>query len=178
MAEAPPREEAERAERAPPAPVEVALSRGEFDAYNWAFAFERPIFPFLLYTFTLLAFAGLLGVWPAGRAFASAALLPLVAYALYVWQSSRALWARHPEIAAPRGYTFKAKSYLIAEGGVNTPVAYRDVARVLETRGAFYLLREGGGADVLPKRVFGEDVEEVREFLKGRVEGWKRSSFL
>lgn len=164
-------------EAAPPAAVDVTLTRGEFLAFNWALALERPLLPFLLYTFVLAALAGLLGVWPAGRVFAAAALLPALAYALWVWASARALWTRNPGLAGPRRLVFKERSYLVEEAGTAHRVRYDEVARVLETRAALYLLRAAGGADLVPKRA-PADLDAVATFLRPRVAGWKRSSFL
>lgn len=161
-----------------PRPIGVALTRGEFLSYNWALALERPVLPFLAYTFVLFALAGLLGVLPAGRVLAAAALAPALVYAVWVWGSASALWARHPELAAERRLHFKERSYLVAEGGTSHRVPYDRVARVLETRSALYLARTDGGADIVPKRVL-EEPEAFAAFLRERVGGrWKGSSFL
>ena len=156
---------------------EVELERRDFLHYNWALAFERPIMPFFLYTFVACALAGMLGVWPAGRLFAFAVLIPLLAYNVWIWVSSRSLWTRYPHLRQARGYTFKDDAYRVRspDGAVSVP--YLEVTRTLETRAAFYLLRSDGSGDILPKRLLG-DVDAFRQLLKGKVGELKRSSFL
>lgn len=143
--------------------------------FNWTLALARPVFPFFLYTFVLLNLAALLGLWPEARIFATAVLVPMLGYTLMVWLGARGLWARHPDLREPQSYTFGEASYLVEAGGRRTPVHFRDVTG-LESRRAFYLLREEGSADILPKRSL-DDEAALRAFLEERV-AWKRSSFL
>ena len=144
--------------------------------YNWTLAFERPILPFFIYTFTALVLVSITGLWPVGRLYAFAVLIPLVGYTLFVWLSARGTWRRFPMIREPKRYVFKEKSYLLEEGGKKTPVAYGEV-NVLTSRRGVYLLRRTGGADLLPKRSI-EDADKLLEFLEQKTGEARGSSFL
>lgn len=161
----------------PPLRVEVTLTRGEFLHYNWARAFQQPMLPFFLYTFAALVLSSLLGIFPAGRVYALAVLLPLMAYSLWIWSSARGLWKRHPELARPRTYTFRADGFRVKSGDTDHAVPWSAVRQVLETRPAFYLLRADGSGEILPKRAV-EDERELRAVLTRGVGSIQRSSFL
>ena len=156
--------------------VTATLERRDFMYYNWTLALERPVLPFFIYTFTLLVLASLLGLWPGARAYAFIVLVPMLGHALLVWLNARGLWSRLPELKTPRSYTFKEKSYLVIEGGKKTPVPYEGV-RAIESRRGFYLLRDGGAADLLPKRDV-PDEAALRGWLEAHVGQVKGSSFL
>ena len=142
--------------------------------YNWVMALERPVLPFFIYTFTALTLVSLLNIWPPARVYALIALLPMLGYMLWVWASATRLWRSYPELAGPRGYIFKEKSYLVEEASKKTPVAYSELARVVESRQAVYLIRANGSADILPKRFVKDD-----ELLKAHLQvPWLGSSFL
>ena len=100
----------------------------------------------------------------------------MLGHALLVWLNARGLWSRLPELRTPRAYTFKEKSYLVVEGGKKTPVPYEGV-RALESRQGFYLIRDGGAADLLLKRSV-PDEAALRGWLEARVGRVKGSSFL
>ena len=169
-------------QKSPPPPrvlketIDVTLERRDFMYYNWTLALERPVLPFFIYTFTLLVLASLLGLWPNARAYAFIVLVPMLGHALLLWLNARGLWSRLPELRAPRSYTFKEKSYLVDEGGKKTPVPYEGV-RALESRRGFYLIRDGGTADLLPKRNV-HDEAALRGWLEAHVGRVKGSSFL
>lgn len=144
--------------------------------YIWTLALERPILPFFIYTFTALFLVSITGLWPAGRLYAFTVLIPLLGYTLFVWLSARGTWRRFPMIREPKRYVFKERSYLLEEGGKKTPVAYDEV-NVLTSRRAVYLLRQAGGADLLPRRSV-EDVEGFLEFLEEKTGEVRSSNFL
>lgn len=158
---------------APPPPLEVALSRQDFGYYNWVMAFERPLLPFFVYSFTFLTLISFFGVWPDGRLFAFAVLVPLMGYLLFVWLGSRSLWPRLPESVRVRRYHFEQDAYRVA----GEKVAYRELKRVLESRRAVYLVRPDGRADILPKRLL-ENQATFAAFLRAKVADYRRSSFL
>lgn len=160
-----------------PPPLDVKLERADFMYYNWTLALERPVFTFLMYTFILLTLASMVGIWPAARLYAFAALIPLLGYMLFVWLTARNLWQRFPSIRAPRRYLFKTNSYLIEEEGNKIPVPFERLEWVLESRSGFYLIRKDGGADLLPKRNLGDNTS-FRRFLHTKVPEVARSSFL
>jgi hypothetical protein len=155
--------------------VEVTLTQGDFMTYNWVLALERPVLPFFIYSFTLLFLAGLLGLWPAARVFALAVLVPMLGYLLWVFLSARALWARYPHLRVPRTYVFEEDAYLVKAGAHTAAVPYARLRRALASRGALYLLREDGSADILPRRALPEGLEA---FIVQRVGEPRRSSFL
>ena len=144
--------------------------------YNWTLAFERPILPFFIYTFTALVLVSITGLWPVGRLYALAVLIPLLGYLLFIWMGARGVWRRYPAIKEPKRYIFKEKSYLVEEEGKKTPVAYGEV-NVLTSRRGVYLLRRTGGADLLPKRSV-EDAEGFLKFLEQKTGEARGSSFL
>ncbi len=157
----------------PQSEVAVTLTRDDFAYFNWALALERPILPYLFYTFTFLVLVSFLGLWPAGRAFVPAVFIPLLGYLFFVWLATRRLWGRLAEADKNRRYRFLETGYRV--NGRET-AAYREVARAIESRRGLYLLREDGSAEVLPKRDLDEN---LLAFLKERLEPvWKRSSFL
>ena len=141
--------------------------------YNWVMALERPILPFFIYTFTALTILSLLNIWAPARVYAFIVLLPMLGYMLWVWLSATNLWRNYPELAGPRSYIFKEKSYLVEEANKKTPVAYADIARIVESRQALYIMRVSGSADILPK-CFLEDSDT----LKALEVPWVGSSFL
>lgn len=141
--------------------------------YNWVMALERPILPFFIYTFTALTILSLLNIWAPARVYAFIVLLPMLGYMLWVWLSATNLWRRFPELAGPRSYIFKEKSYLVEEANKKTPVAYADVARVVESRRGLYIMRVSGSADILPKRFL-----EDGDALEALEVPWVGSSFL
>jgi len=158
----------------PPA-VTVRLSRKDFLYYTWALALERPVLLFLLYSFVLLFLLAVTGVWPAARVFSLAVLLPLSGHLLWVRVAAQLLWARHPALQEPRHYTFKAQSYLVSSSpGSEVPVPYCEVAQLLSSRRALYLLRRDGSADILPRSELPEGIET---FLAEKIMV-KRSRFL
>ncbi len=144
-----------------PLTLTVNLTRADFIYYNWTAAFDKPILPFFLYTFVLLNLASLLGVFPAGNEFAFAVLVPLVGYVILVQASASLLWRRVPQLAAPKHYSFKQKSYRLKTSTdqtdktstANVSIDYADVAKVLVSRRGYYLLRADGSADIIPKAV-------------------------
>ena len=159
-----------------PAPVQVQLRRGDFMYYTWVSAFERPMLPFFVYTFTALVLVSVTGLWPVGRLYALAVLIPLLGYLLFVWQSARGAWRRFPMIGEPKTYIFKERSYLLEESGKKTPVPYDEVTTLTSRRGV-YLLRPSGSADILPKESV-EDVEGLLRFLKEKTGEARTSNFL
>ena len=156
--------------------VDVTLTRGDFMYYNWVLAFERPLLPFFIYTFTALVLVSVTGLWPTGSLYALAVLIPLLGYTLFIWLSAWVTWRRFPMIREPKRYIFKEKSYLLEEGGKKTPVAFDEV-EVLTSRRGIYLLRRTGSADLLPKRSV-EDTERVLGFLEEKAGEGRVSSFL
>jgi hypothetical protein len=156
--------------------VRVALTRREFRYFNWVLAFERPTLRFLLMTFVLLSLASLLGVWAVGRVFALAALVPTLGYVVWLITTTNALWRRHPEIGAERTYRFREESYTVT-GSAAEEVAWNDLARAIEARPAFYLMRRNGLADLLPKRALPDSAAFAAE-LRRRVREVSRSSYL
>ncbi len=142
--------------------------------YNWVLALERPVLPFFMYTFALLLLADLFRVWSDARLYAFAVVVPALGYLLFVKLSSVAVWRRYPELREPKRYTFKENAFQVKQAGKTVMVPYKEVARVLESRRAYYLVRGDGSADILPKTA----VEAGRlETLFG-AKLWKRSSFL
>ena len=166
-----------RTEDPNPTRFEVELERGDFLYFNWTLAFERPLIPFFLYTFVALTLASMLGVWPAGRTFALAVLVPLLGYNLWIWFSGRSLWRRFPQLRQPRVYTFREEAYRVRTAAGSHSVPYRDVVQVLESRRGFYLLRADGSGDILPKRAVG-DADGCRSLLAEKIGPAKHSSFL
>ena len=160
----------------PPAPVQVQLRRGDFMYYTWVSAFERPILPFFIYTFTALVLVSVTGLWYSGRLYALAVLVPLLGYLMFVWLSARGAWRHFPMIGKPKTYIFKERSYLLEEGGKKTPVPYDDVS-VLTSRRGIYLLRPSGSADILPKESV-EDVVGLLKFLEKKTGEARTSNFL
>ena len=156
--------------------ADVTLVRSDFMYYTWVLAFERPILPFFIYTFTALVLVSVTGLWPTGSLYALAVLIPLLGYTLFIWLSAWVTWRRFPMIREPKRYIFKEKSYLLEEGGKKTPVAFDEV-NVLISRRGIYLLRRTGSADLLPKRSVA-DVERLLGFLEEKTGEAKRSSFL
>ncbi|MEM7737192.1 MAG: hypothetical protein AAF267_15535 [Deinococcota bacterium] len=139
----------------------VNLTRGDFIYYNWTAAFDKPILPFFLYTFVLLNLSSLLGVFPAGNIFAFAVLIPLVGYVILVQASASLLWRRVPQLAAPKHYSFRQKSYRLKtsteqDDAANVSIDYADVVKVLVSRRGYYLMRVDGSADIIPKAVLEE----------------------
>lgn len=159
------------------ASVDVTISREDFGYYNWAMALERPILPFLMYTFILLAFASMLGVFPAGRAFAGAALIPMAGYLLWMRASISRLWRLYPQIRSPRSYAFKAQSLLIRTEKNNVPVSYDSIAKIMTSRRGIYILRKDQSADILPRRAIEDDALLLR-FLESKVSEVRASNFL
>ncbi len=159
------------------APFEVTIEHSDFMYYNWTLALERPVLPFLMYSFVLLAFSSLLGLWPEGRVFALATISPMLLYALWVVMSANGLWRRYPQLQRPRRYRFFEDGYAIDSEEEKTTVPYSDLARVLESRRAFYLVRKDGSADLLPKRHL-PDEEALRTLLSAQVGEMTGSSFL
>ncbi len=157
-----------------PLVADVTLTRTDLETYNWVLALERPVLPFFMYTFALLLLADLFRVWSDARLYAFAVLVPALGYLLFVKLSSLAVWRRYPELREPKRYTFKKDAYQLKQAGKTVSVPYADVARVLESRRAYYLVRMDGSADILPKGAIEEGVLEG--LLKDR--SWKRSSFL
>ncbi len=143
--------------------------------YTWVLALGRPVLPFFLYSFVLLTFASVLGLWPAGRAFALAVLVPMLGYLLWVFLSGRGLWARYPQLRAERRYTFEATEYLIQTSQSTVSIPYTALQRLLKSRAGLYLIRQDGSADILPRRDLPEGLEA---FLAGKVSEVERSSFL
>ena len=154
--------------------ADVVLTRVDFETYNWVLALERPVLPFFMYTFALLLLADLLRVWQDARLYAFAVVVPALGYLLFVKLSSLAVWRRYPELREPKRYTFKENAFQVKQAGKTVNVPYKDVAHVLESRRAYYLVRMDGSADILPKRAVEEGVLEP--LLKDVR--WKRSSFL
>lgn len=157
--------------------VQVRLSRGDFLYYNWTLALERPVLPFFLYSFGFFFLTSLLGLWPQGRLYAFAVLVPMLGYALFVWLSSLALWRRFPQLRNPRSYAFGPEHYLVETEAATLSIPYTDLARVLESRAAFYLVRRDGSADVLPKRALADEAS-LRRLLERQLGEVRRSSFL
>lgn len=143
--------------------------------YTWVQALSRPVLPFFLYSFVLLTFSSLLGLWPAGRAFALAVLVPMLGYLLWVWLTGRGLWAKYPQLRAPRTYRFEAAGYAVQTPENTVRLPYGELARLLSSRRALYLIRRDGSADILPRSALPEGLEG---FLKGKVPAAERSSFL
>ena len=156
--------------------ADVTLERGDFMYYTWTLAFERPILPFFIYTFTALVLVSVTGLWPTGSLYALAVLIPLLGYTLFIWLSAWVTWRRFPMIREPKRYIFKEKSYLLEEGGKKTPVVYEEV-EVLTSRRGVYLLRRTGSADLLPKRSI-EDAAGLLAFLELKTGEGRTSSFL
>lgn len=131
--------------------------------YSWVTAFERPVLPFFMYTFVLLNLSSLLGVFPGGNVFAFAVLVPMMGYLLLVQVTAAQLWRRFPQLNAPRHYTFKTTLYRIKSPQAapvseqsdakkrKVTINYDYVRQVLSSRRGFYLLREDGSADIIPK---------------------------
>lgn len=154
--------------------VTVHLTRGDFLYYTWVLALKRPVLPFLLYSFALLFLLGVTGVWAGARVFSLAVFVPLLGYLLWVWAAAQLLWALHPALREPRHYRFGARAYLLGVGKGEVAVAYGDLAQVLTSRRALYLLRRDGSADILPRAGLPEDLEA---FLAEKLPA-ERSSFL
>lgn len=154
----------------------IALTPEEFYSYNWVLALERPIVQFFIYTVALLILASLFGLWPGAQLYALAAALPLAAYLLTVWLGARRLWRRYPEIAAERRYHFDDQGYHVSQGSRSQRLRYTELARVLESRSAIYLIRSGGGADILPKRV--ADLAPLRALLLDKVADYRHARWL
>lgn len=157
-----------------PTRADVTLTRADFETYNWVTALERPVLPFFMYTFVLLLLADLFRVWQDARLYAFAVIVPALGYMLFVQLSTLAVWRRYPELREPKRYTFEEKAYQLKQAGKTATVPYKEIARVLESRRAYYLVRNDGSADILPKRVIEEGVLET--LLAGKQ--WKGSSFL
>ncbi len=160
---------------AAPGSVTLTLTRDDYMYYTWVLALGRPVLPFFLYSFVLLTFASLLGLWPAGRAFALAVLVPLLGYMLFIFLSGRGLWARYPQLRAERRYTFGDAGYVVQTAENTVSVPYAQLQRLLRSRAALYLIRQDGSADILPRRDLPEGLEV---FLAGKVSEVERSSFL
>lgn len=162
------------APKAPQLPAfSVQLERRDFLYYTWVLALKRPVLPFLLYSFVFLFLLGITGVWPTARVFSLAVFVPLLGYLFWVWSSATTLWARFPALREARHYHFKAAAYLLATGQGEVKVGYKDV-QALSSRRAFYLIREDGSADILPRDALPEGLEA---FLAAEFEV-ERSSFL
>lgn len=161
---------------APPPPFTVQLKRSDFLLYTWAVALRRPVLPFFLYSFTLLALLGLTGVWPGARVFSVAVSLPLLLYVLWIYLAALLLWARYPALQKPRRYTFMPDGYRL-EVAESDPVVvpYDEVRELFTVRRALYLLRRDGSADLLPRA---EAPEGLESFLSEKVPKTERSSFL
>ncbi|MDZ7704668.1 MAG: YcxB family protein [Trueperaceae bacterium] len=168
---------AHSAPASPPDPVEVTLERRDFSYYNWTLALERPILPFFLYGFFFLVLLSLLGVWPAGRVYALAVLVPMLGYMVWLQITSWKIWRGYPQLREPREYVFKDQSYLVKTAKNNVPVSYDKLGEVIESRRAFYLMRDDGSADILPKRKVNSE-KEMRAFLTEKVGEVRGSSFL
>lgn len=137
----------------------VELTRKDFFYYTWVLALKRPVLPFMIYSFIFLFLIGVTGVWPTARVFSLAVFVPLLGYLLWVWVAAQTLWARHPALKSPRHYDFKPKSYLLGTGAGKVTVAYKDVAQVLSSRRALYVIRRDGSADILPRSALPEGLE-------------------
>ena len=159
---------------APDATFSVQLSRQDFFYYTWTVALQRPVLPFLVYSFVFLFLLGITGLWPAARVFSLAVFAPLLGYLLWVWTSAQTLWRRYPALKETRHYRFTAASYLLGAGKNKVEVNYQDVRQALSSRRAFYLVRPDGSADILPRSALPEGLETLLE-EKLTVE---RSSFL
>lgn len=158
--------------------VRTHLTRHDFMYYNWVLALERPILPFFMYTFVLLVMSSLLGVWPAGRLYAPAVLIPALGYTLFVWLSSRQLWRHVQQTLTPQTYIFKTKSYLNDDGKTKQAIPYQHIKQLLESRQAFYLVLQDGSASILPKRDV-TDSNSLRALIQSKLTGrYKHSSFL
>jgi hypothetical protein len=155
--------------------VRVRLTRDDVRYYTWVQALARPVLPFLLYSFVLLTFASILGLWPAGRAFALAALIPLLGYLLWVWLVGRGLWSKYPQLRAPRTYRFGEAAYTIQTPENTVKVRYDELSRLVSSRRALYLVRRDGSADILPRSALPEGLEG---WLQTKVPETERSSFL
>ncbi|MEZ4629526.1 MAG: YcxB family protein [Deinococcales bacterium] len=162
--------------------IEVKLSRQDFFYYNWVMAFERPTLPFLIYTLTALALLSILGVFPWARSYALAAFVPLVGYFLWLWLSTQLLWQKFAEeFRQTRQYSFYEEAYRTKIGAKNFDNPYAKLAKVIESRQAFYLFHENGQADILTKDALlraKESLETMREFLGGRGLEPQKSTFL
>ena len=159
---------------APTFTFSVQLSRQDFFYYTWTVALQRPVLPFLLYSFIFLFLLGVTGLWPAARVFSLAVFAPLLGYLLWVWTSAQTLWRRYPALREPRRYRFTAAAYLLDAGKTKVEVNYGDVRQALSSRRAFYLVRSDGSADILPRNALPKGLEPLLE-EKLTVE---RSSFL
>jgi hypothetical protein len=162
-----------------PFEVRFALERGEFLLFNWAQALERPMLPFLFYTFTLLALASLVGIWPAGRIYGLAALAPLLAYLIWVQLSAATLWRRYPQLRQDRLVVLGPERFEVEAGGERYGGSYAELASVLESRSGIYLLHGDGRAELLPKRALARP-DGVRELIEPWLEAgsWRRSAYL
>lgn len=171
----------------------MTLSRGDFIYYSWVTAFERPVLPFFMYTFVLLNLSSLLGVFPGGNVFAFAVLVPMVGYLILVQVTAAQLWRRFPQLNTPRHYTFKPTLYRIKSPQAapvseqsdtkkrKVTINYDHVRQVLSSRRGFYLLREDGTADIIPKDALSEQgikLETMETFLSEHINEPKPSFFL
>ncbi|MCB1032212.1 MAG: hypothetical protein KDD47_00060 [Acidobacteria bacterium] len=161
-----------------PKQIRVTLSEGDFLYFNWVLGLERPILPFFLYGFIFFNLASLLGVWPAGRTFALAILVPAVGYSVWLTTSAKRLWRTLPQIRAPRSYRFREEN-LTVEVDSEESILYGDLVQVLESRRGIYLNRPDGSHEILPKKALPDPDGFVRT-LRARVptSRFKRSTFL
>jgi hypothetical protein len=161
-----------------PLELDFELGRRDFMLFNWAQALERPVLPFFVYTFTLLALASMIGIWPAGRVYAFAVLVPLLGYLLWIRVSEGVLWRNFPQLRERRRVVFGDLGFEVDLATERYRVEYHELDSVLESRGGIYLLRKDGGAEIVPKRAL-RGSEAIRELLEPRLGGqWRRSSYL